>query len=134
MKDAHEAAPPVVLVVEDEALIRMGAADQLERNGYEVLEAGSAAEALAILKVRPEVRVLFTDIDMPGEFDGMELAERVHQRWPKVLLLVTSGRSSLHDADVPDHGMFLSKPYGDEGLSGAMTELFRRHPRDRPED
>jgi CheY-like chemotaxis protein len=127
-------APPVVLVVEDEALIRMGAADQLERNGYEVLEAGSAAEALAILKARPEVQVLFTDIDMPGELDGMELAERVHQRWPKVLLLVTSGRSSLKDADIPDHGMFLAKPYGGENLSGAMTELFRRQPPGPPQD
>ena len=117
MEDNPE-APSVVLVVEDEALIRMGAADQLERSGYKVLEAGSATEALAILKARPEVQVLFTDIDMPGELDGMELAERVHQRWPKVLLLVTSGGASLADADIPDDGMFLAKPYGGKSFPG----------------
>jgi CheY-like chemotaxis protein len=132
MKENDAAKPPVVLVAEDQTLIRMGAVDQLEREGYEVLEAGNAAEALAIMQARPEVRILFTDIDMPGEFDGMELAEQVHRRWPKVLLLVTSGRQSLSDRDVPDDGMFVAKPYAGEELSGALKELFRRHGPDRP--
>lgn len=134
MSDNDDAPPPVVLVVEDEALIRMGAADQLEHEGYDVVEAGSAAEALTIIKARPDVRVLFTDIDMPGEFDGMQLAERVHQRWPEVLLLVTSGRSSLVDSDIPDAGMFMPKPYAGEKLAGALKELFRRHAPDNPKD
>jgi CheY-like chemotaxis protein len=132
MEESDDDVPPVVLVVEDDALIRMGTADQLVQEGYEVLEAGSAAEALAIIRARPEVRVLFTDIDMPGEFDGMELAERVHQRWPEVLLLVTSGRHSLSERDIPDHGMFLSKPYAGEKLSEALTELFRKRLPERP--
>ncbi|MBM0204672.1 response regulator [Micromonospora sp. STR1s_5] len=121
------AKPPVVLVAEDEALIRMSAADQLELEGYEVLEAGNAAEALAMIQARPEVQVLFTDIDMPGDLNGMGLAEQVHQRWPEVLLLVTSGRQSLSDDDVPDDGMFVAKPYAGEELSGALKGLFRRH-------
>lgn len=127
MKDNDDATPPVVLVAEDEELIRLGTADHLSREGYEVIEAATAAHALAIIQARPEVQVLFTDVDMPGEYDGMELAERVHQRWPEVLPLVTSGSASLADEDVPDDGMFLPKPYAGEKLSGALKELFRRH-------
>jgi CheY-like chemotaxis protein len=134
MIDNEAVRRPVVLVAEDDALIRMGAADQLELDGYEVLEAANAGEALAMIQVRPEVKVLFTDIDMPGELDGMELAELVHQRWPEVLLLVTSGRQSLSDGDVPDDGMFVAKPYAGEKLSGALKELFRRHRPDGLQD
>lgn len=81
--------PPVVLLVEDEPLVRMTAADELDEAGFQVLEAKNADEALTLLEAHSdEVQVLFTDVDMLGSMDGMALAERVYQRWPHVLLLI----------------------------------------------
>jgi two-component system, response regulator PdtaR len=81
--------PPVVLLVEDELLVRMTAADTLEEAGFQVLKAADADIAIAVMEARSaEVQVLFTDVDMPGSMDGMELAEQVHARWPHVRLLI----------------------------------------------
>src|SRR5271156_3982846 len=74
----------VVLVVEDEELLRAFAAWQLEEAGFEVLQAANADEALQAMKSRPDVRVLFTDVQMPGRLDGMDLARKIHEQWPKV--------------------------------------------------
>ena len=104
--------PPVVLVVEDELLVRMTAADELEEAGFQVLEAANADVAMAVLEARSEeVVVLFTDVDMPGSMDGMALAEQVHRRWPHVLLLISSGYARPHPDEIPDHGHFVPKPY-----------------------
>jgi CheY-like chemotaxis protein len=81
-----------ILVVEDEALIRLWATDLLEENGFSVLEAKDADAALKILESRPDVKLLFTDVQMPGSLNGMELAREVHARWPHILLVITSGR------------------------------------------
>ena len=108
--------PSLILVVDDEALLRLRAVDVLEDAGYRVVEASDAAEALKVLEDRSDVRLLFTDVQMPGEFDGMELAAKVCQRWPDVLLIVTSGRLNIADKDVPDHGRFVAKPYQDHVL------------------
>ncbi len=113
----------VVLVADDEALLRMNAAEVLEEEGYEVLEASNAAEATQVLEGRPDVRVLFTDIQMPGELDGLDLARHVHERWPEVLLLVTSGRLRLDEADIPDHGRFIAKPYAARELLSELRQL-----------
>ena len=83
----------VVLVVEDEALLRAFAAWQLEDAGFEVLQAANADQALRAMKSRPDVRVLFTDVQMPGRLDGMDLARSIHEQWPNVLHLITSGNS-----------------------------------------
>lgn len=101
----------VVLLVEDEPLIRLLGADVLEEAGFEVIEAASGDEALCILETRPDVRVLFTDVNMPGSLDGLGLARVVHERWPEVRLLVTSGRHHLQSKDLPDDGQFVAKPY-----------------------
>ncbi|MBK3404758.1 response regulator [Methylorubrum populi] len=100
-----------ILVVEDDGLVRMVAVDMLEDAGFEVLEAGSADAAWAILERTPAVGALFTDIDMPGSIDGLVLAGRVAERWPHIRLVVTSGGRGLCDREVPDHGRFLLKPY-----------------------
>ena len=111
-QDATE-DPPVVLLVEDEPLVRMTAADELEEAGFHVLEAANADVALKVLEARSdEVQVLFTDVDMPGSMDGMELAEQVHRRWPHVLLLISSGHAQPQPGEIPDHGQFMPKPYG----------------------
>jgi two-component system, response regulator PdtaR len=116
---------PVVLVAEDEELIRLWAADVLQESGFSVLEASNAEGALRVLEARPEVRLLFTDIHMPGAFDGMELARRVHDRWPHVQLVVTSGKIAPRPAEIPDDGRFLAKPYRAEQLVWHVQELLR---------
>jgi two-component system, response regulator PdtaR len=100
-----------VLVVEDEELLRLYVDGFLEEAGFEVLDAPDADAALDIMARRPDVRVLFTDIQMPGAMNGMELARLVHEHWPQVLLLITSGNSRPSAAEIADHGHFLPKPY-----------------------
>jgi CheY-like chemotaxis protein len=102
---------PIVLVVEDEDLVRTMAVDMLEDAGFEVIEAATADAALAILETDPTIAVLFTDIDMPGSMSGLDLAGCVAERWPHIRLVVTSGRFSLTNQQVPDSGRFVPKPY-----------------------
>src|SRR6478736_5887017 len=103
---------PVVLLVEDEPLVRMTAADELEEAGFHVLEAANADVAMAVLEARSdEIQVLFTDVHMPGSMDGMELAEQVHARWPHVRLLISSGYARPGPDEIPDAGRFVPKPY-----------------------
>jgi two-component system, response regulator PdtaR len=100
-----------VLIVEDETLIRLWAADLLQENGFSVLEAKDADAALEVLESRPDVKLLFTDFQMPGSLNGMELAREVHSRWPQILLVITSGRERPTGAEIPDHSRFVAKPY-----------------------
>jgi CheY-like chemotaxis protein len=102
---------PVVLIVEDEALIRAGALDWVEEAGFEAIEAANADEAIRILESRNDIRILFTDIDMPGSMDGLKLAHAVRNRWPAIKLVVTSGRSLPANKDLPKGGRFIGKPY-----------------------
>ncbi|ACB78288.1 MULTISPECIES: response regulator [Methylorubrum] len=103
--------PRSILVVEDDCIVRLVAAGMLEDAGFSVLEAGTADEAMTILEDTPGITALVTDIDMPGTLDGLALADRVSARWPHIRLVVTSGGRDLRDADVPDDGRFLPKPY-----------------------
>jgi CheY-like chemotaxis protein len=126
MRPNESIGPPLVLLVEDEPLVRMTAADELDDAGFRVLEAKNADEALAVLEAHSdEVQVLFTDVNMPGSMDGMALAERVYQRWPHVLLLISSGYARPHPDEIPDHGRFLPKPYRGETLVRHITEMMR---------
>jgi CheY-like chemotaxis protein len=121
-----EARKPLVLVVEDEELLRVYAADLLEDHGFKVIEAENAANALKVLESRDDVRLLFTDIKMPGALDGMDLARQVHARWPHVLLVITSGHKQLSRAEIPDDGRFVAKPYRANELLGQMDDLMRK--------
>lgn len=111
-----------VLVVEDEALVRLVAVDALSDCGVPTLEAGDADEALGLLERHPEIGLVFTDVHMPGGTDGLGLAERVHELWPGIELIVTSGRRRLLDRELPDDGTFLAKPYSPAHL----VELVRQ--------
>ena len=84
---------PCIVVVEDEALLLFSIADDLRDAGFSVLEASNADEAIALLESHPEIRLLFTDIDMPGSMDGLKLSAAVRDRWPPVKIIVTSGKS-----------------------------------------
>jgi two-component system, response regulator PdtaR len=115
----------VVLVVEDEPLLRLVATDLLQEAGYQVIEAEDATDALTILERTPDIRLLFTDIQMPGPLDGMALAQNVHERWPDVWLLITSGNRRPPAADIPDHGHFIPKPYEASKVLGEIDALAR---------
>jgi two-component system, response regulator PdtaR len=117
-------AKPTILVVEDEALLRMIAADTLEENGFDVVEAANADAALKVLETRDDVRLLFTDVRMPGSCDGMDLARKVHARWPHILLVITSGHARPAQAEIPDHGHFIAKPYRANELIGEVNEMM----------
>jgi CheY-like chemotaxis protein len=86
---------PVILVVEDEAIVRMMAVSVAENAGFEALGAATADEAIKILESRLDIRLVFTDVNMPGSMDGLRLAHAVRNRWPPVELIVTSGRSHI---------------------------------------
>ncbi|MDR6789316.1 CheY-like chemotaxis protein [Sphingomonas sp. BE138] len=113
-----------VLIVEDELFVRMIGADALEEAGYRVMEAASADEALAILERADNVQVLFTDIRMPGSMDGLTLAKVVHERWPNIRILLTSGDTHPSTDAIPDDGRFLPKPYRFDSLSRELTTLL----------
>ena len=88
----HSCIPAVVLIVEDEMVLRMRAVDMVEDAGYTPLEALDAAEAVAILESRSDVALICTDIQMPGQMDGVGLAHAVHARWPTIKIIVVSGQ------------------------------------------
>lgn len=111
---------PPVLVVEDEVFVRMVAADALAEEGLRIFEAGNAAEALEVLERHPEIGILFTDINMPGDMDGLELAQRVAAIRPDIRIIVTSGRQQPSRAAMPPAGTFLPKPYAPRGLVWAV--------------
>src|SRR3984957_9872331 len=106
---------PVILVVEDEVLVRMVAVSVAEESGFEVLSAATADEAIGILESRSDIRLVFTDVHMPGSMDGLRLAHAVRGRWPPVELLVTSALGNITAKDLPERGRFLPKPYNRGG-------------------
>jgi CheY-like chemotaxis protein len=116
---------PLVLVVEDEFLLRMHAVSLLEEAGFDTLEAGGADEAIALLETRKEIRIVFTDINLPGSMDGLRLAHAIRHRWPPIELLLTSGHTRVGDDDMPDRGIFLGKPYDGGELIRTVRSLVR---------
>lgn len=110
MRSSH--APFIVLVVEDEPIIRMCAAEALADGGFTMLEACYADEAIEALEQNcHRVSVVFTDVNMPGSMDGIALAHHTRRHWPHIALLVTSGRPRSVEAGLPHGSRFLAKPY-----------------------
>jgi CheY-like chemotaxis protein len=118
--------PPVVLVIDDEPLVRMTAADKLEEAGFQVLETANADVALAVLEAQSDkVQVLFTAVDMPGSMDGVALAEQVHQRWPHIWLVISGRYAHLHSDEIPDNGNFVPEPYRGATLVRHIAEMMQ---------
>lgn len=115
---------PVILVVEDSALIRMGAVDLVLHAGYEALEACDADEAIRILEVRNDIDLVFTDVQMPGTMDGIKLSHYIRDRWPPVKLIVASGATILEESLLPSGSQFFSKPYENHTITDAMARLL----------
>src|SRR6195256_59668 len=93
---------PVVLIVEDELLLRMNAVEMIEAAGFEAVEAANADQAINILESRRDITVVFTDIQMPGSMDGLKLARAVRGRWPPIKIMVTSGHVEISETDLPE--------------------------------
>ena len=112
-----------ILVVDDEALIRINLAAFFEDEGFQVFEAGNADEAIGILAANPSIQVVLTDVQMPGSMDGVKLAHYVHKRFPPTLLVVASGAVRLTAADLPEHSMFIAKPFDPRFVLGEIDRL-----------
>ena len=113
-----------VLIVEDEPLIRMGTVYLIEDAGFEVYEAGSADAAIALLELHREIRLIFTDVDMPGSMDGLKLAHYVRGRWPPVKIIVTSGHVKVPEESLPSGALFMPKPYDFEVITHKIREMM----------
>lgn len=113
---------PVVLVVEDEPLLRMMAVDLVEDAGFDVVDAADATQAVAILETRTDIRIVFTDIDMPRGMDGMKLAAAIRDRWPPIEIILTSGYFTEENVRMPPRSVFFPKPYVVE----KVVETLRR--------
>ncbi|CAN1724226.1 protein of unknown function [Hyphomicrobium sp. 1Nfss2.1] len=117
--------PPsiVALVVEDEALVRFELAQTLQAEGYVTFEAADAAEAIAVLEAHTEIRVVFTDIQMPGTMDGLALSLYVRKRWPPTIIVVSSGQCSPQENQMASGARFLSKPYIPQALVTVLHDI-----------
>ena|ERR1700722_9434822 len=102
--------PPIVLIVEDDMILRMRSVDIVEDAGYTPVEAVDADEALGILQSRSDIALLFTDIQMPGSMDGLQLAHAVYERWPQLKIILVSGQLKLSSAEIPRDSRFFGKP------------------------
>ncbi len=116
----------VVLVVEDEALVRMITVDVLSEAGFEVIEADSADAALPIIEARDDLRILVTDVRMPGRMDGLELARHVSSCRDDIVILVTSGHARPSGDELPPRARFIGKPYRVEALVAEVRQLATR--------
>ena len=119
---------PVVLIVENEALIRMSAVHMVEDAGYAAVDARNADEAIGILERRGDIGAIFSDIRMSGSMDGLKLAHAVRGRWPPIHLILTSGMEVPDGAKLPVRGRFIRKPYTPEQIAAALKELFGSDP------
>ena len=115
---------PAVLMVEDEALILLATAEDLRSAGFTVFEASNADEAIVLLEAHPEIRILFTDVDMPGSMDGLKLSAAVRDRWPPTQIIVTSGKTLVGRSELPSGGRFLPKPYSTTRVVSAIQEML----------
>lgn len=118
-------AVSLVLIVEDEPLLRMLAASFLEDAGFETLGVGSADEAIVLLESRPDIRVVFADINLPGSMNGLRLSHVIRGRWPPIQLVLTSAHAYVQDTDLPERGLFLGKPYDKSELIGVIRSLMQ---------
>jgi CheY-like chemotaxis protein len=114
---------PVVLLVEDEPLIRLVASDTLAEAGFRTLEACDADEALTLLEAKPDAVAIVTDVKMPGSLDGFALAHLVASRWPETGIVIVSGHAIPGEGDMPAGALFLVKPYQPSALIKAVRTV-----------
>ncbi|WP_348270388.1 response regulator [Microvirga sp. BSC39] len=122
--------PPLIRVVEDEALVRMTLVDVLEDAGFKVIEAVHADEALRVLKAASGIDAVVTDVEMPqGSINGFELARRVRTDRQEIGVLIASGRAAPKPGDLPEGALFIGKPVHPETLVQLIRSLLSPSPR-----
>ena len=122
---SREQDAPVILIAEDEVLVRFALSDYLADRGFKVLEAGSAAEAIDVLESEPGIDLVFTDIHMPGRLNGIDLARWVHEHRPGLAVVLTSGDVRKTDlaADIRTTEPFFEKPYDLQSVVSQIAVL-----------
>lgn len=123
MSDEYKAK---VLVVDDEAFVRMDLIDMLTAAVYQAREATCAAEAIEILEQDASIRVVFTDIQMPGTMDGLALSHYVRKRWPPTIIVISSGNAMPGQVDLPSDTDFLAKPFGSDEMGKILKSVELR--------
>src|SRR6201985_1797247 len=118
----------VILIVEDDALIRMEAKSIHSDGGFDVIEAANPDEAIEILEARRDITVVFTDIQMPGSMDGLKLAAAVRGRWPPIKIVATSGLSKISEDDLRRGSGFVHKPYNQSQIAAALRAVINQAP------
>ena len=124
MSSSVTARPCCVLVVEDDAILRLHTIDIVEEAGFTAIEAGNADEAIAILESRSDIHLLFTDVDMPGSMDGVKLAHAVRNRWPPIKIVVVSGHLHLEPDALPPESRFFGKPFEARKMVDELRNLI----------
>ena len=120
----HSLLPHVVLVVEDEMMLRMRVVDMVEDAGYVPVEAVDADEAMTILRSRSDIALMLTDVQMPGSMNGLQLAHAVHKNWPPIKIILASGQLKLSDGDIPLDSRFFGKPLQSDEIIAEMREML----------
>ena len=124
MPIGRSAALRAVLVVEDEMLLRMRAVNMVEDAGFTAVEAINADDAIAVLESRSDIELLFTDIQMPGSMNGLQLAHTVHGRWPPIKIILASGQLKLSRSDIPPDSRFFGKPFSSDVMIAEMRDML----------
>jgi CheY-like chemotaxis protein len=114
---------PVILIVEDEALVRLSTVGILEDAGFRMIEAVNSDQALELLEMDSDVQLLFTDVNMPGTIDGLSLARQVHDRWPHIGIMIASAKSKPQPSELPAGSRFHQKPYSPDRVVKHAREL-----------
>jgi CheY-like chemotaxis protein len=113
-----------ILIVEDEALLRMHAADIVEETGFIPIEAANADEAVAILESRTDIALLFTDVNMPGSMDGLKLAHAVRDHWPPIKIVIVSGHLQVSENELPADSRFFGKPFETDRMIAELQAMI----------
>ena len=113
-----------VLIVEDETLLRLVAIDLFEDAGFQVIAVETADEGLKVIEDAAEIDGVFTDVETPGQLNGLGLAKITHSLHPDTAILVVSGRTHIREAELPPRSRFIGKPYKFDTILKALDELL----------
>ncbi|MBB4155373.1 CheY-like chemotaxis protein [Sphingomonas jinjuensis] len=121
MIDATEGARRMILVVEDNELLQMTTVDILCDAGLDVISVNNADQAMDALRTRDDIFAVFTDVDMPGSMDGIQLARIIEKQWPMIRTVLTSGGPPPPHGALPVQAVFYQKPYDSNEVLAALA-------------
>ena len=131
MAQGRSGVKRVVLVVEDEALLRLDAVQLVEDCGLSAEAVSSADEALALLERRNDIGIVFTDVQMPGSMNGVKLAEVISKRWPAIHIIVASGNLAAYESQLPPSVARYEKPYNHAHACETLHRCLGHRPKSR---